>query len=65
MTNYKKFYFMLLNGISEVTEQLEQFSEMLIKARIEKEKIAKLQQCISSLKRFQIESENAFISQDE
>jgi len=65
MTDYKKLYFTLFNRISEVTEQLEQFKRLLVETQFDEEKLSQLEQCISSLKQLQIETEEVFLSQGE
>lgn len=59
MTNYKKLYFTLFNGITMVTEQLEQFRELLPETMSN----TNLEHCISDLKRFQIETEEMFLAE--
>lgn len=63
MTDYKKLYFTLFNGITDVTNQLEQFKVLLKETQLDEEKLSQLEQCISSLKQFQIETEEIFLSQ--
>ena len=65
MTDYKKLYFTLFNGISDVTEQLEQFKALLIETQFDEEKLPQLEQSISNLKQLQIETEEVFLSQEE
>lgn len=65
MTDYKKLYFTLFNGISDVTEQLEQFKALLIETQFDEEKLSQLEQSISNLKQLQIETEEVFLSQKE
>lgn len=65
MTNYKKSYFMLFNGITEVTEQLEQLNEILTEAQDYNKNFSQLKRCISNLKRIQIEAEETFLSEME
>lgn len=65
MTDYKKLYFTLFNGITDVTNQLEQFKVLLKETQLDEEKPSQLEQCISSLKQFQIETEEVFLSQKE
>lgn len=65
MTDYKKLYFALFNGISKVTEQLEQFKVLLKETQLDEEKLPQLEQCISSLKQVQIKTEEVFLSQGE
>lgn len=65
MTDYKKLYFTLFNGISDVTEQLEQFKALLIETQFDEEKLSQLEQSISNLKQVQIETEEVLLSQEE
>lgn len=65
MTDYKKLYFALFNGISKVTDQLEQFKRLLIETQFDEGKLPQLEQSISNLKQLQIETEEVFLSQKE
>lgn len=58
MTDYKKLYFKLFNGISDVTLQLEQLDKSLINST----ELIKLKQCILKLKEIQVETEEMYIS---
>lgn len=65
MTDYKKLYFTLFNGISEVTVQLQKYSASLLEEHISEEKTAQLEQCISELKQVQLTAEEMYIAEGE
>ncbi len=65
MADYKKLYFTLFNGISDITEKLEQFKRLLVETQFDEGKLPQLEQSISNLKQLQIETEEVLLSQEE
>ena len=63
MTDYKKLYFTLFNGITDVTNQLEQFKVLLKETQLDEEKLSQLEQSILNLKLIQIKAEEIFLLQ--